>query len=72
MNTKDLNKRVFQNFDTIKKPRKNSKKEFKKERNNVIDEAIRNLKVKMRSMPKQWHRGYNSAITTLEMMKTEG
>lgn len=52
-----------------KKPRKNWKKELRLERNRVLNEAITEIKNKMRNVPKEWHRGYFSAITTLEIMK---
>jgi len=59
-------------FSTLrKKPKNNWKKKYEEERNLVINEAIAALKNKMRdpSIPKEWHRGYNSAITTLELLK---
>jgi len=71
MNTKEINAVILGNIKTEKKPRKNWPKEFKKERNKTIDEAINSLKSKMRNVPTEWHRGYNSAITTLEIMKSE-
>lgn len=52
-----------------KKPRYNWRKKLKDERAAVIDEAISELRGKMRDVPVEWHRGYNSAITTLEIMK---
>lgn len=69
MNQKELNAAILGKIKTEKKLRKNWPKELKKERNKVIDEAIKSLKSKMRSVPIEWHRGYNSAITTLEIMK---
>lgn len=59
-------------FATLrKKPRNNWKKKYEEERNLVINEAIAELKKEMRnpSVPKEWHRGYNSAITKLELLK---
>lgn len=47
------------------------KAKFKAERNAVINEAIVKLKDEMRDKPADWRRGYNSAITTLELMKSE-
>lgn len=55
-----------------KKPRTNWKKKLNDERSEVIDEAILELRAKMRDVPAEWHRGYNSAITTLESMKVQG
>ena len=52
-----------------KRPRKNWKKELRLERGRVIDEAITEIKNRMRTVPNEWHRGYSSAITTLELMK---
>ena len=53
------------------KLRRNWKKEFKAERNKVIDEAISAITKKQRDVPEVWRRGYSSAITTLELMKKE-
>ena len=53
-----------------KKPSTNWKKKYEAERNLVIDEAIIKLKDEMRGKPPEWARGYNSAITTLELMKS--
>lgn len=71
MDQKMVNAAILGNIKTERKPRKNWPKEFKKERNKVIDEAIVIIRSKMRSVPIEWHRGYNSAITTLEIMKNE-
>ncbi len=43
--------------------------ELKAERNRVLDEAIIKIKGEMRLKPTEWHRGYYSAITQLEIMK---
>jgi len=51
------------------KKRRNWKKELKAERNKVIDEAISAINKNQRDVPESWKRGYNSAITTLELMK---
>ena len=69
MRPDEINAAILGNIKTEKKPRKSWPKEFKKERNKTIDEAIGALRLKMRSVPIEWHRGYNSAITTLEIMK---
>ena len=53
-----------------KKPSTNWKKKYEAERDLVIDEAIIKLKDEMRGKPPEWARGYNSAITTLELMKS--
>ena len=71
MNTKEASAVILGGVKVKKKPRKNWPKEFKKERNKTLNEAITNLRLKMRSMPVEWHRGYNSAITTLEIMKDD-
>lgn len=55
--------------DLKKEPRKNLKKELRLERLRVIDEAITDVRRKMRTVPNKWHIGYHSAITTLELMK---
>lgn len=69
MRANEINAAILGNIKTEKRPRKNWPKEFKKERNKTIDEAISTLKSNMRAVPTEWHRGYNSAITTLEIMK---
>lgn len=71
MRAEDINAAILGKIKTEKKPRKNWPKELKKERNNTINEAIDGLRSKMRSVPAEWHRGYNSAITTLEVMKND-
>ena len=53
-----------------KKSPTNWKKKYAAERNLVIEEAIIKLKDEMRGKPADWARGYNSAITTLELMKS--
>jgi len=60
---------ISRNFKTVKKARVNWKKEVKLERGRVLDEAISHIKSGMRNVPKQWHRGYFSAITKLEILK---
>lgn len=59
----------FNQKNAFVRPRKNWKKELKLEKNRVIDEAIQEIRKKMRTIPKEWERGYHSAITTLELMK---
>ena len=61
----------FKTRHAVKRKRTNWKKEIKRERDKTIDEAIASIKGKMRNIPKGWERGYNSAITTLEVMKNE-
>lgn len=60
---------IARNFPPAKRKRTNWKKELKKERDRTINEVITKLKDEMRGKPKEWHRGYYSAITTLELMK---
>ena len=64
-----VSRQGFPSWEPAKKPRINWKKEIKAERNKVIDEALKALQDKRRDVPEAWHRGYNSAITTLELMK---
>lgn len=56
-------------FDKTKRQRTNWRKKLKAERAAVINEAIAGIKEKMREVPTEWHRGYFSAITTLELMR---
>ena len=56
-------------WEPTAKKRRNWKKEIKAERGRVIDEAVRVIREKQRDAPDAWQRGYNSAITTLELMK---
>ena len=71
MRAEEINAAILGKIKTERKPRKNWPKEFKKERNKTIDEAIETLRSKMRAVPIEWHRGYNSAVTTLEIMKND-
>jgi hypothetical protein len=71
MRAEEINAAILGKIKTEKRPRKSWPKELKKERNKTIDEAISMLRSKMRAVPVKWHRGYNSAITTLEIMKNE-
>lgn len=56
---------------TPKKSRINWKKEIRLVRNKTINEAIEKIKLEIREVPEQWHRGYYSAITQLEVMKDD-
>lgn len=58
-------------WEPPRKQRTNWKKKLKDERGAVIDEAISEIRSKMREVPAQWRRGYSSAITTLEMMRND-
>ena len=58
-------------WEPTAKKRRNWKKEIKAERGRVIDEAVRVIREKQRDAPDAWQRGYNSAITTLEIMRNE-
>lgn len=70
MKAEDINAGIIsRNFNLKKKQRIDWRRELRNERNKVLTEAINDLKGKMRTVPKQWHRGYFSAITTLEGMK---
>ena len=72
MRAEDINSGILaRSFPGKKKLKKNWKKELKLERGMVIDEVIAEIKNKARVVPKEWLRGYNSAITTLEKMKGE-
>ena len=57
--------------DIPKPKRKTAKQQVRECRESTINEAIVKLKDEMRSKPKEWHRGYNSAITQLEIMRDE-
>ena len=58
-------------MNNIKK-RVNWKSKYRKAKEEAVSEvveyAIQELRGKIRSVPKEWHRGYFSAISTLEMM----
>ena len=54
---------------TPRKPPINWRKKYEAERAMVITEAINKLKWEMRLKPPEWMRGYNSAISVLELMK---
>lgn len=57
--------------DIPKPKRKSAKQQVRECRRDTINEAIEKLKYEMRSRPAEWHRGYNSAITQLEIMRDE-
>ena len=50
------------------KRRVNWKKKLKEERASVLNEAIDLIRRKARAEPKEYQRGYFSAITTLEIL----
>lgn len=70
MTTDELNQHILGKFGPPpKRKRTNWRKELKAERNRVLDEAIVEIRRKMRDVPESWKRGYYSAITTLELMR---
>ena len=59
----------FHSRHEVKKKRTNWRDKFKRQRAEVIDEAIAKIRDEMRCKPKEWRNGYYSAITQLELMK---
>ena len=57
---------IFQKLQN--KKRVNWKKKLKDERATVLNEAIDLIRRKARMEPKEYQRGYFSAITTLEIL----
>lgn len=52
-----------------KNKRVNWRKEFKLERQRVLNEVHDALLRHKRTIPKDWERGYMSAVTTVEILK---
>lgn len=57
--------------DMQKPKRKNTKKQVKESRDELINEILAKMVDKKRSIPKEWERGFLSAMSVVEMMRDE-
>jgi len=57
--------------DMQKPKRKSTKKQVKESRDDLINEILAKMVDKKRSIPKEWERGFLSAMSVVEMMKDE-
>lgn len=57
--------------DMQKPKRKSAKKQVKESRNDLINEILAKMVDKKRSIPKEWERGFLSAMSVVEMMRDE-
>lgn len=57
--------------DMQKPKRKSTKKQVKESRDDLINEILAKMVDKKRSIPKEWERGFLSAMSVVEMIKDE-
>lgn len=57
--------------DMQKPKRKSTKKQVKESRDELINEILAKMVDKKRSIPKEWERGFLSAMSVVEMMRDE-
>ena len=57
--------------DMQKPKHKSTKKQVKESRDELINEILAKMVDKKRSIPKEWERGFLSAMSVVEMMKDE-
>lgn len=57
--------------DMQKPKRKSTKKQIKESREELLNEILAKMVDKKRSIPKEWERGFLSAMSVVEMMKDE-
>lgn len=57
--------------DMQKPKRKSTKKQVKESRDELINEILAKMVDKKRSIPKEWERGFLSAMSVIEGFKSE-
>ena len=57
--------------DMQKPKRKSTKKQIKESREELLNEILAKMVDKKRSIPKDWEKGFLSAMSVIEMMKDE-
>lgn len=57
--------------DMQKPKRKSTKKQIKESKEELLNEILAKMVDKKRSIPKEWERGFLSAMSVIEMMKDE-
>lgn len=57
--------------DMQKPKRKSTKKQIKESKEDLLNEILAKMVDKKRSIPKDWEKGFLSAMSIIEMMKDE-
>lgn len=57
--------------DMQKPKRKSTKKQIKESKEDLLNEILAKMVDKKRSIPKDWEKGFLSAMSVIEMMKDE-
>ena len=57
--------------DMQKPKRKSTKKQIKESKEELLNEILAKMVDKKRSIPKEWERGFLSAMSVIEMVKDE-
>lgn len=57
--------------DMQKPKRKSTKKQIKESKDELLNEILAKMVDKKRSIPKEWEKGFLSAMSVIEMMKDE-
>ena len=57
--------------DMQKPKRKSTKKQIKESKDELLNEILAKMVDKKRSIPKEWERGFLSAMSVVEMMRDE-
>lgn len=57
--------------DMQKPKRKSTKKQIKESKEDLLNEILAKIVDKKRSIPKDWEKGFLSAMSVIEMMKDE-
>lgn len=58
-------------FQTEKPKRKSVRQQVKEAEKALLNKILTEMKDKRRSIPKEWERGFNSAISAVEMFRDE-
>ncbi len=57
--------------DMQKPKRKSTKKQIKESKDELLNEILAKMVDKKRSIPKEWEKGFLSAMSVVEMMRDE-
>lgn len=57
--------------DMQKPKRKSTKKQIKESKDELLNEILAKMVDKKRSIPKEWEKGFLSAMSVIEMIKDE-
>lgn len=61
----------FKCFQVEKPKRKSARQQVRDAEKVLLDKILSELRNKKRSIPKEWERGFNSAMSVVEMLKDE-